>query len=96
MFQIRYDPACLKPINAASAVSGMNALSLLEIAEELWTNQFGKPHSIHQAQWPKVDEATAKKTCSKSQCGSIASQNFWAGNLLHVFGTILIDNRPAV
>ena len=27
-FQIRYDPACLKPINAASPISGMNGLPL--------------------------------------------------------------------
>jgi hypothetical protein len=27
-FQIRYDPACLKPINATSPISGMNGLSL--------------------------------------------------------------------
>lgn len=30
-FQIRYDPACLKPVNAASPVSGMNGLSLPQI-----------------------------------------------------------------
>lgn len=27
-FQIRYDPACLKPINASSTIPGMNALAL--------------------------------------------------------------------
>jgi len=27
-FQIRYDPACLKPVNAASPIQGMNGLSL--------------------------------------------------------------------
>jgi len=27
-FQIRYDPACLKPVNASSPISGMNGLSL--------------------------------------------------------------------
>ena len=31
------------------------------IAEELWTVQMGKPYSIHQQQWPKVDEAAAKE-----------------------------------
>lgn len=31
------------------------------IAEELWTTQMGKPYSIHQQQWPKVDEAAAKE-----------------------------------
>lgn len=31
-FQIRYDPACLKPINAASPVSGMNGLGLPQTA----------------------------------------------------------------
>jgi leucyl-tRNA synthetase len=31
------------------------------IAEDLWTNQLGKPYSIHQQQWPKVDEAAAKE-----------------------------------
>jgi leucyl-tRNA synthetase len=31
------------------------------IAEELWTNQLGKPYSIHQQSWPKVDEAAAKE-----------------------------------
>ena len=31
------------------------------IAEELWTNQLGKPYSIHTQSWPKVDEAAAKE-----------------------------------
>ncbi len=31
------------------------------IAEELWTNHLGKPYSIHQQMWPKVDEAAAKE-----------------------------------
>lgn len=31
-FQIRYDPACLKPVNAASTVPGMNALALPQIS----------------------------------------------------------------
>ena len=31
------------------------------IAEELWTTQMGKPYSIHQQEWPKVDEAAAKE-----------------------------------
>jgi leucyl-tRNA synthetase len=31
------------------------------IAEELWSNQLGKPYSIHQQQWPKVDESAAKE-----------------------------------
>jgi leucyl-tRNA synthetase len=31
------------------------------IAEELWTNQLGKPYSIHQQRWPKVDEAAARE-----------------------------------
>jgi leucyl-tRNA synthetase len=31
------------------------------IAEELWTNQLGKPYSIHQQQWPKVDKVAAKE-----------------------------------
>jgi leucyl-tRNA synthetase len=31
------------------------------IAEELWTVQLGKPYSIHQQAWPKVDEAAAKE-----------------------------------
>jgi hypothetical protein len=31
-FQIRYDPACLKPVNAASTVHGMNALPLPQIS----------------------------------------------------------------
>jgi leucyl-tRNA synthetase len=30
------------------------------IAEELWTEHLGKPYSIHQQLWPKVDEAAAK------------------------------------
>jgi leucyl-tRNA synthetase len=30
------------------------------IAEELWTNQLGRPYSIHQQKWPEVDEAAAK------------------------------------
>jgi leucyl-tRNA synthetase len=31
------------------------------ITEELWTNHLGKPYSIHQQQWPQVDEAAAKE-----------------------------------
>lgn len=31
-FQIRYDPACLKPVNAASPISSMNGLSLPQTA----------------------------------------------------------------
>ncbi len=31
------------------------------IAEELWTTQLGKPYSVHQQPWPKVDEAAAKE-----------------------------------
>jgi len=31
------------------------------MAEELWTNHLGKPYSIHQQAWPKVDEAAAKE-----------------------------------
>jgi leucyl-tRNA synthetase len=31
------------------------------IAEELWTTQLGRPYSVHQQQWPKVDEAAAKE-----------------------------------
>jgi leucyl-tRNA synthetase len=31
------------------------------IAEELWTNHLGKPYSIHQQMWAKVDEAAAKE-----------------------------------
>jgi len=31
------------------------------IAEELWTNQLGKPYSIHQQSWPSVDEAAARE-----------------------------------
>jgi len=31
-FQIRYDPACLKPVNAASTIPGMNALPLPQIS----------------------------------------------------------------
>jgi len=31
------------------------------IAEELWTNQLGKPYSIHQQAWPKADEAAARE-----------------------------------
>ncbi len=31
------------------------------IAEELWTEHLGKPYSIHQQAWPKVDEAAAKE-----------------------------------
>lgn len=30
------------------------------IAEELWTEHFGKPYSIHQQMWSSVDEAAAK------------------------------------
>ena len=31
------------------------------IAEELWTNYLGKPYSIHQQPWPRVDEEAAKE-----------------------------------
>jgi leucyl-tRNA synthetase len=31
------------------------------IAEELWTEQLGKPYSVHQQSWPQVDEAAAKE-----------------------------------
>jgi leucyl-tRNA synthetase len=31
------------------------------IAEELWTNQMGKPYSVHTQAWPKVDEDAAKE-----------------------------------
>jgi len=31
-FQIRYDPACLRPVNAASPIPGMNGLSLPQTA----------------------------------------------------------------
>ncbi len=31
------------------------------IAEELWTNHMGKPYSIHQQLWPKLDEAATKE-----------------------------------
>jgi len=31
------------------------------IAEELWTNQLGKPYSIHQQMWPEVDEEATKE-----------------------------------
>jgi leucyl-tRNA synthetase len=31
------------------------------IAEELWTTQLGKPYSVHQQPWPKVDEEAAKE-----------------------------------
>ena len=31
------------------------------MAEELWTNQLGKPYSVHQQKWPTVDEAAAKE-----------------------------------
>jgi leucyl-tRNA synthetase len=31
------------------------------ISEELWTNVLGKPYSIHQQSWPRVDEAAARE-----------------------------------
>ena len=31
------------------------------IAEELWTEHMGKPYSIHQQPWPKVDEEAVKE-----------------------------------
>jgi leucyl-tRNA synthetase len=31
------------------------------ISEELWTNHLGKPYSIHQQLWPKVDEVATKE-----------------------------------
>jgi len=31
------------------------------VTEELWTKHLGKPYSIHQQSWPKVDEAAAKE-----------------------------------
>jgi len=34
-FQIRYDPACLKPINASSQIPGMNGLALPQISGQV-------------------------------------------------------------
>ncbi len=34
-FQIRYDPACLKPVNASSPVPGMNGLALPQISGQV-------------------------------------------------------------
>lgn len=34
-FQIRYDPACLKPINASSNISGMNGLPLPQLSGQV-------------------------------------------------------------
>jgi leucyl-tRNA synthetase len=31
------------------------------LAEELWTAQLGKPYSVHQQSWPKLDAAAAKE-----------------------------------
>ena len=31
------------------------------ITEELWTNYLGKPYSIHQQEWPSVNEAAARE-----------------------------------
>ena len=31
------------------------------IAEELWTGSMGKPYSIHQQPWPKVDAQAARE-----------------------------------
>jgi leucyl-tRNA synthetase len=31
------------------------------ITEELWTNHLGRPYSIHQQPWPRIDEAAAKE-----------------------------------
>ena len=31
------------------------------IAEELWTNQLGRPYSVHQQQWPQVNEEAMKE-----------------------------------
>jgi leucyl-tRNA synthetase len=31
------------------------------IAEELWTNQLGKPYSVHQQRWPDFDAEAAKE-----------------------------------
>ena len=31
------------------------------IAEELWTEQLGRPYSVHQQKWPEVDEAAARE-----------------------------------
>src|SRR5215217_8763050 len=34
-FQIRYDPACLKPINASSTIPGMNGLPLPQLTGQV-------------------------------------------------------------
>ena len=34
-FQIRYDPACLKPVNASSPIAGMNGLQLPQLAGQV-------------------------------------------------------------
>jgi leucyl-tRNA synthetase len=31
------------------------------IAEELWTKRLGKPYSVHQQPWPRLDEAAAQE-----------------------------------
>jgi leucyl-tRNA synthetase len=31
------------------------------LAEELWTNQLGRPYSVHQQEWPEVDEDAARE-----------------------------------
>ena len=31
------------------------------IAEELWSSQLGKPYSVHQRSWPKLDEEAAQE-----------------------------------
>ncbi|MGE5073847.1 MAG: leucine--tRNA ligase [Anaerolineae bacterium] len=46
---------------AAEIYLKMLAPACPHIAEELWTGHLGKPYSIHQQPWPKVDEAAAKE-----------------------------------
>jgi leucyl-tRNA synthetase len=46
---------------AAESYLKMMAPVAPHITEELWTNQLGRPYSIHQQKWPKVDEAAARE-----------------------------------
>ncbi|MFT3890162.1 MAG: cohesin domain-containing protein [Anaerolineales bacterium] len=34
-FQVRYDPACLKPVNASSPIAGMNGLQLPQLTGQV-------------------------------------------------------------
>ncbi|HUH98652.1 MAG TPA: leucine--tRNA ligase [Anaerolineales bacterium] len=63
MYKAREEGAAGSPEwnEAAEIYLKMLAPVAPHIAEELWTNRLGKPYSIHQQMWSKVDEDAARE-----------------------------------